>query len=222
MGISEEVFKFLKKIAKNNNKEWFLEHKSTFEDRHKEFKGFLTLVNAELIKTDEIESYRAYRIYRDVRFSKDKTPYKSHFSGFYKRGSAEKRGGYFVHIQPGNSYVGGGFYGPNKEDLLRIRQEFSEDPQGIREVLGTNEFKKTFGSLRGEEVKTAPRGFEIEDPAIDLIRKKQFYVLREFTDEEVLSSNFLEQVNHSFKVIRPYFDYMSLVLTTDLNGESTL
>jgi uncharacterized protein (DUF2461 family) len=88
--------------------------------------------------------------------------------------------------------------------------------------LGNKEFKKTFGALRGEEVKTAPRGFEIEDPAIDLIRKKQFYVLREFTDEEVLSSDFLEQVNHSFKVIRPYFDYMSLVLTTDLNGESTL
>tara|TARA_B100000768_G_C11284641_1_gene381433 strand:+ start:9065 stop:9733 length:669 start_codon:yes stop_codon:yes gene_type:complete len=222
MRIPEEVFKFLKKIAKNNNKEWFLEHKSTFEDRHKEFKGFLALVNAELIKTDEIESHRAYRIYRDVRFSKDKTPYKCHFSGFYKRGSAEKRGGYFVHIQPGNSYVGGGFYGPNKEDLLRIRQEFSADPKEIREVLGNEEFKKTFGVLRGEEVKTAPRGFEIKDPAIDLIRKKQFYVMREFTDEEVLSGDFLKQVNHSFKIIRPYFDYMSSVLTTDLNGESIL
>jgi len=222
MGISKKVFEFLKKLAKNNNKEWFLKHKYTFDERHNEFKEFLTAVNAELIKTDDIDSHRAYRIYRDVRFSKDKTPYKSHFSGFFKRATAEKRGGYFVHLQPGNTFVGGGFYGPNKEDLLRIRLEFSQDSAEIREILGNKEFKKTFGQLRGEEVKTAPRGFGIEDPAIDLIRKKQFYVMREFTDKEVLSDSFLHEVNHSFKVLRPYFDYMSSVLTTDLNGESLI
>ena len=179
-------------------------------------------MNDELEKIDKIEKHSVFRIYRDVRFSKDKTPYKNNFSGYFRRATAHLRGGYFLNISPGNSYAGGGFYGPNATDLMRIRQEFEQDDSEIRAILNHPEFKATFGELLGEEVKTVPRGFDNNHGAIDLIRKKQFYVRRSFTDEEVLSPDFHQKVIHSYKVIRPYFDYMSDVLTTDLNGISLL
>ncbi len=126
-----------------------------------------------------------FRVYRDVRFSKDKTPYKNRFGGYFRRATAIRRGGYVLNIEPGNSYVGGGFYAPNKDDLLRIRKEFEADDEDIRDLLSSNTFKKNFGELRGSELKTAPRDFDKEHQAIDLIRKKQFYVVRNFTDKEV-------------------------------------
>jgi uncharacterized protein (TIGR02453 family) len=165
-----------------------------------------------------LENHKVYRIYRDVRFSKDKRPYKTGFNGYFRRATAQKRGGYFLHIEPGNSYVGGGFYGPNTEDLLRIRKEFEMDDTEIRQILNHPDFVKTYGELKGEALKTAPRGFDKEDKAIDLIRMKQFYVSHAFTDKEVLAPDFQAKVVAAFVLLRPYFDYMSDVLTTDLNG----
>jgi len=116
--------------------------------------------------------------------------------------------------------LAGGFWEPNKEDLARIRKEFETDASEIRAILKTDDFKKHFGKLKGDAVKSAPRGFDKNHPNIDLIRLKQFIVTREFTDEEVLTPNFLNEVIASFEAMRPYLDYMSDVLTTDLNGES--
>lgn len=100
------------------------------------------------------------RIYRDVRFSKDKTPYKPRFSGSFRRATAALRGGYFLNIEPeGNSIVGGRFYRPNTDDLKRIRQEFAQDDSEIRKILNDKKFKPLFSQLQGEELKTAPRGF---------------------------------------------------------------
>jgi len=169
-----------------------------------------------------IERHKVYRIYRDVRFSKDKTPYNPRFAGFYKRATARLRGGYFMTIEPNNSMVGGGFWGPNSADLKRIRKEFEYDDKPIRKILNNKKFRDTFGDMIGEEVKTAPRGFDSEHPAIDLIRKKQFYFMRPFTNAEVCQEDFMEEVVKTFRTIRPYFDYMSDVLTTNLNGESIL
>jgi uncharacterized protein (TIGR02453 family) len=125
-------------------------------------------------------------------------------------------------LEPGNSFVGGGFYAPNKEDLKRIRQEFEMDDSEIRAILNDPKFKKTFGTLLGSELKTAPRDFSPEHKAIDLIRKKNFYVMRSFTDKEVMSPNFLKEVIDTYSTIRPFFDLMSSILTTNLDGESVL
>jgi uncharacterized protein (TIGR02453 family) len=119
--------------------------------------------------------------------------------------------------------LAGGFWAPEKEDLLRIRKEFELDDDEIRQVLAEEKFKKYFnGELVGDELKTAPKGFQKDHPAIDLIRKKGFIAVRNFTDKEVLSAHFSNEVNDSFKALRPFFDYMSEVLTTDLNGASLI
>jgi len=164
-----------------------------------------------------------FRIYRDVRFSKNKLPYKTHFGGSFSRKKPELRGGYYLHIQPNNeSFIATGFWEPNKEDLLRIRREFEQDDDEIRAIITDKSFKSVWGEFVGDELKTAPRDFDKTHPAIDLIRKKQFIFTKKYTDKDVLSDDFLEDVNTSFKAIRPFFDYMSDVLTTNLNGESII
>jgi len=220
--INKDTLKFLGQLENNNNRPWFEKNKDKYTKSKKNLDSFILQVNKNLSKTDEIEYSRLHRIYRDVRFSKDKLPYKSWFAGYLRRFGNDRRGGYTFRIKPGGSNVGGGFYAPNSDDLLRIRKEFEMDSQYINKIITDDTFVNTFGTLLGNGVKTAPRGFNKKDPNIELIRKKQFYVFKSFTDEEVLSPNFLEQVSETFLAIRPFFDYMTDVLTTDLNGESIL
>jgi len=220
--ISKELFQFLKDLKANNTREWFNDHKPTFQFHQTEVKAFYQEVEGRLGQSDLIEKHKVFRIYRDVRFSKDKTPYKTRFAGYFIRATKELRGGYYLNIEPGNCIVGGGFYGPESDDLKRIRKEFEQDDSEIRAILNNKKFKSTFGELQGEELKSAPRGFDPEHPAIDLIRKKQFYVIRKFTDKEVQSPDFTNQVIETYQTIIPFFDYMSSVLTTNMDGESVL
>ena len=132
------------------------------------------------------------------------------------------RGGYYLRIRPGESFIACGFWDPNKEDLYRIRKELETDAADFREVLRNPSLKKSWGGLKGESVKTAPKGFDREHPDIDLIRHKQFIFVRSFTDREVLESGFIGNVDRCYRDIRPFFDLMSDILTTDLNGQSLL
>ncbi|MEZ4854822.1 DUF2461 domain-containing protein [Flavobacterium sp.] len=218
--IVNTTFDFLKELHQNNNREWFAENKKQYEVALQNSKLFFTEMNTELSKNDSIEKMNMFRIYRDVRFSKDKSPYKTNFGVSFSRTKPMLRGGYYLHIEPNNSFVGGGFWEPNKEDLLRIRKEFELDASEIRDIIADKNFKKMFGELMGEQLKTAPKGFDKEHSAIDLIRKKQFLVMRKFSDKEVLSNSFKDDVLATFLAMRPFFDYMSSVLTTNLNGES--
>ncbi len=218
--ISKAELDFLSELEKNNNRDWFTENKKRFENHQKVIKTFFQEINEEFGKQDSIEKMQIHRIYRDIRFSKDKTPYKINFSVSFDRTKPHLRGGYYLHIQPGGSFVGGGFWEPNAEDLNRIRKEFEMDDEEIRAIIADENFKKYFGELKGEELKTAPKGFDKTHPAIDLIRKKQYLISRSFTDKEVTSENFKTEVLATFKAMRPFFDYMSDVLGTNLNGES--
>ena len=219
----DEALVFLNKLKRNNNRDWFNEHKPEFQDIQKDIKKFYEKIRFNLEQHDEIEKLKMFRIYRDVRFSKDKTPYNYHFAGSFSRTGKKLRGGYYLRIRPGESFLAGGFWAPNKEDLFRIRKEIEFGDKELRSILSAKEFEQYFGGeLVGEELKTAPKGFSKDDPAIDLIRKKGFVAVRNFTDKEVLSPNFLSEINRSFTSLRPNFDYMSEVLTTDLNGASTI
>jgi uncharacterized protein (TIGR02453 family) len=220
--ITKDTLRFLSELKRNNNREWFEEHKPEFKSLETGVKGFYNSLMDKMKEHDDIEKLKVFRIYRDVRFSKDKTPYKSHFAGSFSRAGAQLRGGYYLQIRPGESFIAAGFWQPNSQDLLRIRKEFELDATPFRKLINSPSFKKTWGELVGEEVKTAPKGFNREDPNIDLIRKKAFIFVRKFTDKEVLSKDFIYEVNNSFKEIRPYFDLMSEILTTNLNGESLL
>lgn len=221
--IPKKAFSFLKELEQNNNREWFNDNKPTFKTLETEVKQVYNHLFDLLNTHDDIDKVKVFRIYRDVRFSKNKVPYKTHFSGSFNRVKPKLRGGYFVRIEPNNqSFIATGFWEPNKEDLLRIRKEFEMDDHEIRAIFEEKTFKNTWGNLQGDALKTAPRGFDKTHPAIDLIRQKQFIFFKKYTDKEVLSSNFIKDVNTSFKAIRPFFDYMSSVLTTDLNGESLI
>ncbi|MDM1554434.1 MULTISPECIES: DUF2461 domain-containing protein [Chryseobacterium] len=215
----KKTFEYLKQLKENNNREWFAQHKSEYDLIVKENKAFFTQIYNELQEYDKLKGIHIFRIYRDVRFSKDKTPYKTDFGVGYSRSKPMLRGGYYIQLEPGNSFVGGGFWGPDAKDLLRIRKEFEISTKEIEKITSDETFVKYFGELKGDAVKTAPRGFDKNHPAIDLIRKKQFLVLRKFTDKEVLSDNFQKEVLKTLLAMRPFFDYMSEVLTTDLNGE---
>ena len=221
--LSKDVFSFLKKLQSNNNREWFNEHKATFKTIETGVKQFYNQLFEQLNQVDSIDSFKVFRIYRDVRFSKNKLPYKTHFGGSFHRTKPELRGGYYLHIAPNNkSFIATGFWDPNKEDLFRIRKEFEMDASELRGLMNQPTFKSVWGALQGDELKSAPRGFDKLDPNIDLIRKKQFIFTKTYLDKEVLSDGFDKEVIENFKVIRPYFDYMSSVLTTNLNGESIL
>ncbi len=220
MTISPSLFKFLKDLKKNNNRAWFNTNKSRYEKHQSSMKNFVAALQAEMEKQDLIEKAKLYRIYRDVRFSKNKLPYKNNFGGYLRRATAQRRGGYYFHIEPNNSMVAGGFWRPNGPDLKRIREEIAADDTEIRDIISQPTFQSTFGSIYGEAVKTAPRGYPVDHPAIDLLRKKQFVVSRSFTDEEVLKESFFKETVFTFLQMRPFFDYMSDILTTDANGLS--
>ena len=222
MTISKSTLQFLKDIERNNNRDWFTENKPRYQAAWDEAKVFAAAVEAGLNKKDVIEKSKVMRIYRDVRFSKDKLPYKTNIGVGFTRAGANRRGGYYLHIQPGNTFAGGGFWAPNPADLKRIRDEFHMDAKPIRKIISAKKFKDYFGDLHGEGVKTAPKGFSKEDPNIDLIRKKQFIVTRQFSDQELLSDTFQKEVIKTFEAMRPFFDFMTEVLTTDLNGVSLL
>ncbi|MDT8413902.1 MAG: DUF2461 domain-containing protein [Flavobacteriaceae bacterium] len=217
--VNKETFVLLTELKTNNNRAWFDAHKDAYEKANIATKALFQEISEQLKQTDFIDSVKVYRIYRDVRFSKDKTPYKTHFGGVFHRVKPEYRGGYYLHIEPGNTFVAGGFWQPSPEDLLRIRKEFEADASGIKEVLGNPEFQSVFGGLVGESIKTAPKGFDKNHPNIDFIRWKQFIVEHHFDDKQALSEDFSTKVVEVFQKLRPFFDYMSEILTTDLNGE---
>ena len=221
--LSKDIFIFLKALTVHNNREWFKKHITTFRTAESNVKLFYSQLYDQLNNVDSIDNFKVFRIYRDVRFSKDKTPYKTHFSGSFHRTKPELRGGYYLHLAPNNkSFIATGFWNPNKEDLMRLRKEFETDPEDLRAIITEPRFKAVWGPLEGDELQSAPRGFDKLDPNIDLIRKKQFIFSKKYTDKEVFSDQFTQDVIDSFKAIRPYFDYMSSVLTTNLNGESIL
>lgn len=224
--ISAEVFSFLKGLEANNNRDWFNDHKDDYTNAHHEVIGFADALLDELSKHDQLATSSGkkslMRIYRDVRFSKDKTPYKPRFAGSFSRIKPQLRGGYFFNIQPGQSVMGGGFYGPNPDDLKLIRSHIAQDDADLRKVLADKAFKRVFGELRGEQVKTAPKGFDKAHPSIDLLRHKSMYVFHDFSDDEVLNEDFLEKAIETFITIRPFFDVMTDYLTTDLNGISLI
>lgn len=221
--LHESVFKFLKTLEKNNNREWFAENKPKYIAANEHFRAFAETVNEGMQIQDNIEKMKVYRIYRDVRFSKNKVPYKNSFSGGFSRATEALRGGYYFHLQPGgNSFVGGGFWQPEPADLKRIREEIAADASPLRKIINSKPFKEHFGELGGEQLKSNPRGYAKDHPDIDLLRYKSFVVSKHFTDAEVLAPGFADEILKYFKATRPFFDYMSDVLTTDSNGVSLI
>lgn len=221
--IEKTTLKFLKDLAKNNDRVWFKASKNEYDYALANMKGLIESIETELNKIDIIEKKKVFRIYRDVRFSKDKTPYKDHLGGSLTRATAARRGGYFLGIQPGNkSIIAGGFWNPESTDIKRVREELALDPSDFRKIINAKKFKDLFGQLEGQSLKNIPRGFDKESPAGDLLRMKQYLCYRPVSDKEIIEPDFLKKVVDTYRGMLPFFNFMSSVLTTNLNGESLI
>ena len=171
--LPKSVFDFLNLVEKNNNREWFAENKNTYLNELQNVISFSENLLKKMQNHDMLENQSGksclHRIYKDTRFSKDKLPYKTNWSGSFKRATKEKRGGYYFHLELGNSYIAGGFFNPNSEDLKRIRQDIDYNYEEWYSILNSDENKATFGELSGSKLTTSPKGFDKEHIAIDLL-----------------------------------------------------
>lgn len=222
--IQKSTLQFLKNLSECNDRDWFNANKMQYLKARENVEQFFDRLIAKMNTHDQIDTPSGkkmlYRIYNDVRFSKNKSPYNPRFAGYLKRTKPMLRGGYYIWIKPGESHIGCGFVHPDPEDHKRIRLDILHNYEDWNKILNLKSIKSNFGKMEGAQLKTAPKGFPKEHPAIDLLRFKQYWFERSFSDKDVLSGDFLNNVNKTFKSIRPFFDYMSEVLTTDLNGES--
>ena len=219
MQLNPAIFQFFKQLAKNNNREWFEQHKPEFKALETEVKQFGEALKDKLNQHDSIDRFKVFRIYRDVRFSKDKTPYKTHFGLTWHRTKPEFRGGYYLHLKPDDIFLACGFWDPAPADLKRIRQEIDLDGDEYRNLINAPAFKKLWGELQGNAVKTAPKGYAKDHPDIDLLRFKQHIFMIRYTEVEVAAADFMDRLDAALQAVRPFVDYMSAVLTTNADGE---
>ena len=185
MQLNPAIFRFFKKLAKNNNRKWFEQNKSEFKALETDVKQFGEALKDQLNQNDSIDRFKVFRIYRDVRFSKDKTPYKTHFGLTWHRTKPEFRGGYYLHLKPDDIFLACGFWDPAPADLKRIRQEIDLDGKEYRNLINAPAFKNIWGELQGNKVRTSPKGYAKDHPDIDLLRLKQHIFMIRYTEEEL-------------------------------------
>lgn len=213
------IFSFLKAIAKNNNREWFEKNKANYLTAKTQFEDFLEAFHKELLKFDESLAginprKQGFRIYRDVRFSKDKRPYKVNMgAGFSARGKMDQESGYYIHIEPGKCFIAGGFYMPNPENLAKIRQEIDYNSKAFLKILNEKKFKKVFSGLDDfDKLKTAPKGYPKDHPQLELLKNKSFIVSHNFTDKEVLDKKFVKTAAETARLIKPLNDFLKAAI----------
>lgn len=211
----EPVLTFLEEIGKNNNKPWFEANKPLYQAAMTEFEHFTDALIDEFRLADNLQDLRAKdcisRIYRDVRFSKDKSPYKTNlWASIAPGGKKNMHMGYHVSIQPqGRTMLAGGMYEPSPENLYRFRQSIAEDAREFKQIIAEKAFQDYFGGIEGEKLKTAPQGFDKDHPEIDLLKYKQVVVVRYFSDQQVLANDFLSLVITGCRAMRPFLDYFT-------------
>ncbi len=213
---AELILKFLKDIAKNNNREWFEKNKPKYLEAKLNFEDFLEAAHKEILKFDESlgglnPRKMGFRIYRDVRFSKDKRPYKVNMgAGFSPNGKMEQEPGYYLHLEPNKSFVAGGIYMPNPENLAKIRQEIDYNPEKLLKIFKDKKFKKYFSGLDDfDKLKTAPKGYPKDHEHIKLLQHKSLIVSHPFTDIQVKDRKFVKNVAEVCKAIKILNDYLN-------------
>ncbi|MDQ1163079.1 uncharacterized protein (TIGR02453 family) [Chryseobacterium sp. SORGH_AS 447] len=216
--LSPEVFGFLKTLNTNNNREWFTEHKNLYVESQQNVIAFLEDLINEMAGFDEdlakIDAKKAlFRIYRDTRFSKDKIPYKTNFGASLGMGKGSQKGGYYLHLEPGKSFIAGGIYMPEASVLKELRKEISLYAEDFLAVINNQEFKKHFPELdQDDKLKKVPQGFEKEDPMAEYLKLKNFIVVYNLKDEEVLDKNAVKKLTGIFKLMKPLNDFLNAPL----------
>ena len=214
----QEVLNFLSEPKENNNKEWFDQNRSRYEASRKKVLFLTELVIHEIAKFDtEIGSQDpkncVFRIFRDVRFGADKTPYKINMGSFIAKGGRKSTSaGYYLHIEPGNSFVGGGSYCPPADALKAIRTEIFDHPEEFRQLIQSNSFRKTYPEMYDDKLKTAPKGFPKDFPEIDLLKYKSFAFTSRVDDSLVTSAAYVDNIVGAMKELYPVNRFLNAAL----------
>ena len=205
---------FLAQLERNNNKAWFEENRPAYETARAAVEDFLEAVIDALRNTDQLGDLTAkqclMRIHRDIRFSRDKSPYNTAISASIAPGGRKSgKMGYYISVGPDNrSIVAGGLYSPTPEQLARFRKAIENDAGELRAIAKAKAFIEHFGQIAGEKLKTAPKGYERTHPDIDLLQLKQAIVIRHFTDAEILKPDFPERVVAACKAMKPFVTWL--------------
>ncbi|SDM27986.1 DUF2461 domain-containing protein [Siphonobacter aquaeclarae] len=215
--IPPSTLRFLQELGQNNTREWFQANKKRWEGVKTNFEETIADLIKRIGQFENLDGVRVqdcnYRIARDIRFSPDKSPYKTWLSASFGEGG--RKGGkmdYYLHIQPGDeSFIGGGMYEALPVQLAKFRQEIDYNPGEIKGIIYDPVFKEHFGEPYGNSLKTAPKGYAKDHPDIDLLRRTQLFFYRKYTDKEVTSPEFAEKIEHSCRILKPYLDFLNLI-----------
>lgn len=217
--LQKATIDFLSKLEKNNNKNWFDANRDAYEATKADFEIFVAHIHGKLAKiepkmTDQKPKNSIFRIFRDVRFSKDKTPYKPHFSAYFSRGGRKAPdAGYYVHVQPGGkSFVAGGLWMPEGPLLKSARQEIDYNFKEFQSILNKASFKKLYPKLEGEQLKTLPQGYTADNPAIEFLKMKSFIASAKLTDKEIASKDAETVILERFTAMKPLVEFLNRAL----------
>lgn len=214
--ISRESFQFLQQIALNNNKPWFEKNRVRYEKARTEWIAVVGNIAEGILKIEAIPEREpakyVHRIYRDIRFSKDKTPYKKFFSAIIDRGPEDRKCPLYLQFQPGRTMMGGGIWDPPPGTLKKIRQEIDYNAIGLKKIIHSKEFLKYFGKISGDKLSRPPKGYEADNPNVELLKFKQLFIQRLFDDELVLSKNLIPEILKSYKAALPFFNFFDVAM----------
>jgi len=221
--LQPSTIKFLKDLKKNNNKPWFDAHRPQYETAKQDFAEFIQLlIDKQGTKDNTIVSMKAkecmFRINRDVRFAKDKSPYKSNFgASIIKGGKKSIFAGYYFHCEPGQSFAGGGMYIPTPEDLKKIRQEIDYNLVDFKKIIGSKKFKAIFGDLdRSDEflLSRVPKGYESDNPAAEYLKLKSFITFVPLSDKDLTSKVLVKKTLEAFETLQPLLNFLNEAVET--------
>jgi uncharacterized protein (TIGR02453 family) len=213
----QSVLSFAGDLKQNNNRNWFQDHRSDFEVARARFEDYVAALINELSTTEPLADLTPkdciFRLNRDLRFTKDKTPYKPYMSAYIAPGGRKSRLlGYYVHIEPGNAMLAGGLYDPNPQQLVAWRESINRDPRPFKRIVENETFRKFFSEVGGERLKTIPRGYPKDHPEVDLLRLKSVTVTRHITDAEITSPAFFHETLETFEAMKPFLHYLDSLL----------
>lgn len=207
---------FLKQLAKNNNKPWFDKHREDYAAAKENFESIVDdllsgLAVAEPVFKEQKAKDCVFRIFRDVRFSKDKTPYKPNFGAFFSRGGRKFPGaGYYLHLEPGGkSFAGGGLWMPEAPMLKAVRQEVDYGFDEFKGIITNKKFKSLFKNIEGEQLKTLPQGYTEDNPAIEYLKLKSFTVMHHLPDEKLTGKGLVKTTAEIYTTMRPFIDFLN-------------